>query len=76
MSVKLTSVILLRTILFSVSNSIKCPTIDAFIDNLLQEHAALTVDLSHALINFSLSPRQRVWGVPLGLKGKGMVRFM
>ena len=29
--------------------------------------------MSHALINFSLSPQLGVWGVPLGLRGKGMV---
>ena len=29
--------------------------------------------MTHALINFSLSPQLGVWGVPLGLRGKGMV---
>ena len=29
--------------------------------------------MTHALINFSLSPHLGVWGVPLGLRGKGMV---
>ena len=29
--------------------------------------------VTHALINFSLSPHLGVWGVPLGLRGKGMV---
>ena len=27
----------------------------------------------YALINFSLSPHLGVWGLPLGLRGKGMV---
>ena len=31
------------------------------------------ISLTHALINFSLSPQLGVWGVPLGLRGKGMV---
>ena len=29
--------------------------------------------MTHALINFSLSPHLGVWGVPLGLRSKGMV---
>ena len=29
--------------------------------------------MTHALINFSLSPHLGVWGVPLGLRGKGIV---
>ena len=29
--------------------------------------------MTRAVINFSLSPHLGVWGVPLGLKGKGMV---
>ena len=29
--------------------------------------------MTHALINFSLSPPLGVWGVLLGLRGKGMV---
>ena len=29
--------------------------------------------MTHALINFSLSPHLGVWEVPLGLRGKEMV---
>ena len=29
--------------------------------------------MTHALINFSLSPHLGIWGVPLGLRCKGMV---
>ena len=32
--------------------------------------------MTHAPINFSLSPHLGVWGVLLGLRGKGMVSFI
>ena len=44
-----------------------------FIVNVWEVRKQNSMAMTHALINFSLSPHLGVWEVPLGLRGKEMV---
>ena len=50
-----------------------CSLVREFIVNVCEVREQNCMAMTHALINFSLSPHLGVWGVSLGLRGEGMV---